>query len=124
MFLDVSDDKSGLMMKKEEKRRFPRIGMKKPVHFQFLDPSQYGDSLSGDISEGGLRLRVNEFIALGEILQLEFQLKSMQMIVLTAKVVWVNKLRFTDQYEIGVEFIEGNEDVVRQKQIEEFVGAV
>lgn len=87
-----------------DKRAFKRVRLSEPVRFEFRNPAHYGGCLSADISEGGVRLRVNEFIALGEEISVNIQLSPKKMVEGVGKVVWVQKMPYADQYQIGLEF--------------------
>ena len=97
--MNVFDQKS-----QEDKRSFSRIKLSEPVRFEFKDPGHFGGCLSCDISEGGVRLRVNEFIALGTELSVNISLPSNRVVECVGKVVWVQKLPYVDQYQVGIEF--------------------
>ena len=90
---------------KEEKRRFSRIIFKQPVQFQLKDPIQLGGSLSFDLSEGGVRIRLNDFIPLAAELTIQIQLTIEQTVDCVGRVVWVRKVPFSDSYHAGLEFI-------------------
>lgn len=90
---------------KEEKRRFARVTFKQPVQFQLKDPVQLGGSLSFDLSEGGVRIRLNDFIPLAAELPLQIQLTIEQAVDCVGRVVWVRKVPFSDSYHVGLEFI-------------------
>ena len=87
-----------------DKRAFKRVRLSEPVRFEFKNPTHYGGCLSADISEGGVRLRVNEFIALGEEISVNIQLSPKKMVEGVGKVVWVQKMPYADQYQVGLEF--------------------
>ena len=91
---------------KEEKRRFVRITFKQPVQFQWKDPVPLGGSLSFDLSEGGIRIRLNDFIPLAAELPLQIQLAIEQAVDCIGRVVWIRKVPSSDSYHAGLEFIE------------------
>lgn len=104
---------------KEEKRRFPRVTFKQPVQFQLKDPLQTGGSLSFDLSEGGIRIRLNDFIPLMAEVSLQIQLSIEQIVDCAGRVVWVRKVPFSDSYHAGLEFaatesLEGVREKIRQ----------
>jgi len=63
-------------------------------------------SLSGDISEGGLRLSVQEFIPLNTIVRLNIHVSdSARVLPAQGRVVWVREVPQSDRYDVGIEFI-------------------
>ena len=107
--------------KADERREFKRASLKEPVRFEFKDPQHFGGCVSGDISAGGIRLRVYDFIPLGTELTLEVQLSSNRMVSCEGQVVWVEKIAFGDDYRIGLKFV--NTPALREAQelIQHFV---
>jgi len=87
-----------------ERRRFTRKRLDEPVRFEFKDPGRYGGCLSADISQGGIRINFNEFVPLGTDLYLKVQISPEKVVDCVGKVVWVEKHRFLDRYQVGVEF--------------------
>ena len=104
-----------------DKRNFERVRFDLPVRVQFKDPSQFSGSLSCDLSEGGIRLQMNEFIPLGTELTLTIQLADERMIECPCRVVWVQKNRFADEYQAGLEFTETDSTPGSQKRIHAFL---
>jgi Tfp pilus assembly protein PilZ len=87
-----------------ERRYFHRVRHAQPVQFRFMDPSMYGGCLSCDLSEGGIRVRFNDFIPLGTELALQIKLADDNFVDCSGRVVWVQKNRFGDSYQAGLEF--------------------
>ena len=88
------------------RRKFNRTLLNESVRYQFKDPAQFGGSKACDISDGGIRININSFIPLNTELALEVQLPSKEVIKRVGKVVWVEKFRFSDRYQAGIEFEE------------------
>lgn len=89
-----------------QKRMTRRIRLAEPVRFQFKDPEHYGASLSCDVSEGGLKINLNQFIPLNEELDLSICLDDEKTIDCRAKVVWIEQLRYSERFRAGLEFIQ------------------
>ncbi len=87
-----------------ERRQFSRIRLDEPVRYQLKDPTQFGGCLSCDIGAGGIRISVNDFIPLNTELALQVHLSSKRVVDRKGRVVWVEKFRFADRYQAGVEF--------------------
>ncbi|MBI3602183.1 MAG: PilZ domain-containing protein [Candidatus Omnitrophica bacterium] len=91
----------------ENRRQFVRIPFYEPVGYQRQEASTLEGSLARDISQGGVKLRVNEFIALNTILELQIQLPGqIQLMKAHAKVVWARELPYRDDgWQVGLELI-------------------
>jgi len=104
-----------------EKRNFLRFRLAQPVRVQFKDPAQFSGSLSCDLSEGGVRLQMNDFIPLGTELTLTIQLEDDRIVECPCRVVWVQKNRFADRYQAGLEFVETDSMPDSQRRIHTFL---
>ncbi len=107
--------------KEEEKRNFQRVNRTQPVRFQLKDPSQFGGSLSCDLSEGGIRVHLNDFMPLNTELTLAIQLADESMVECPCRVAWVKKNRFSDRYQAGLEFVEADSMLDSQRKIHGFL---
>ena len=88
-----------------EKRQFSRFPFRQPVFINRGEWEAEEGSLSGDISEGGIRLSVNEFIPVGKILTLEVSLPDeSKMTPVNGHVVWTSFLPYSERYQIGIQF--------------------
>lgn len=103
----------------EEKRRYPRFNSHLPVRFQLKDsPSKFGHALSRDISEGGMRLILNEFFRPKTEVLLEMIVLG-RIINPSAKVVWAQRISHSDNYQIGLEFLEM--DRIEREKLKNYV---
>ena len=94
-----------LIEEPKEKRQFTRFAFRQPVLINRGEWEAEEGSLSGDVSEGGMRLNVNEFTPVGTVLTLEvFLPKEAQIPQLTGRVVWTAMLPYSDRYQIGIQF--------------------
>jgi len=89
----------------EEKRRFPRIRLKAPVRFQVRGQPEFDNSLTQDISVGGMCFTNEKFIAPQTNLMLEISIFS-RLLNPVGRVAWVNPIGHSNRYRLGVEFIE------------------
>jgi c-di-GMP-binding flagellar brake protein YcgR len=103
----------------EERRRYFRVNTHLPVRYQLKGhPTKFGHTLSRDISEGGIRLLLNEFLPPKTEVLLE-------MIVLgkivdpLARVVWSQRIPHSDDYQIGLEFSEIDE--IEREKLREYI---
>ncbi len=104
----------------EEKRQLKRIDFNQAVSYQFKDLNLGVGSVGCDISESGIRLHVNDFVALGKELLLNIQLQPGKLIECCAKVVWVTKDSFSEKYQIGLEFSATDSIYNVRKKIHDF----
>jgi hypothetical protein len=105
------------MDNRRQHARFPFSG---PLEYQKNESSPSQGSVAGDISQGGFKLKVNEFLPLGTILEVKIQLPGrLQVIPAHAKVVWVKEIPFRDDgWEVGLELIAKE----ASSAIREFIG--
>jgi len=93
----------------EDKREFPRFLFSGPVEYAQPELTVNG-SVAGNISIGGISLRVQEFVPVGVILELQIRLdQSPKVIWAKAQVVRVREVLSDDCYEIGLKFIPDEE---------------
>ncbi len=88
-----------------ERRKFVRIPEHAEISYEIKPDSKTGSFLTRDISQGGIRFFVHEFIPEKTVLKIRLTLKkiffSFEAFV---KVMWITEDAFNDRYEIGVEF--------------------
>lgn len=91
-----------------DKRKFSRIPFKRTVKYR-LDINQEPIAESSqDLGLGGLRIRSNEFIPVGQILEVGVQLvDSGEVVRLPARVKWVRYNPYSESYQLGLEFEQG-----------------
>ena len=99
-----------------ERRRFPRLITSADVEYTILEkkPLQEKDTVSKNISAGGICLIVYEKIEPGSILDLKIRLEDINYVALVkGRVVWNSYFTFDAdkkaRYDLGIEFIEINE---------------
>ena len=93
----------------EERRQYVRVGLSTLVSYTVIAmPEKHKESVSGDISGGGMRLPLKEELSTDTVLELKLELlKKKKNILLKAVVVWVRP-RINDKeypYEVGIEFL-------------------
>jgi len=92
----------------QDRRKSPRLYSRIPI--QYKDVKQYytvfKGTLAKNIGENGLRVISNEFIPISTNLILDIFLHSIGQIRAICRVVWIEKIRYIEQYDIGMEFIE------------------
>ena len=91
--------------KTAEKRRFPRITLRVPVTFRIRGKPKHLATLSRNISEGGMGLFTDQFLAPDTLLNLEFSVLR-RFFSLYAKTKWIASVPGSDRYHFGLEFLE------------------
>lgn len=95
-----------------EKRRTPRVNIKVPLRYQIRGKPEFNNAISADISSGGISFVNNKFVAPNNYLNIEISFFA-QVINTAAKVIRADSLPHSDNYRLGVEFLELD---YRQKQ--------
>lgn len=92
-----------------ERRKYIRVGKSLLVSYTVIDAAEgYRETVTRNISGGGIRLPLKEKLAIGTLLKLELELlKEKKRIQLEAKVIWIrpNPEDKGFPYEAGIEFI-------------------
>lgn len=89
----------------KEKRRFPRIPLRIPLHYQVRGTPKFNNTIINDISLGGLSFTNNEFIAPNTALTFELDILS-RVLKPIGRVSWSSPLPHSDRSRLGVEFLE------------------
>jgi len=90
-----------------EKRKYQRFDSRIPVQYKRMQTNTavFRGGLMKDISEGGARMSVYEFLSRDLKLLVEASLLTgVSPIRGTCRVAWVRKSAFGEQYDIGVKF--------------------
>ena len=88
-----------------DKRQAPRLEMHLPVTYKFISNPDYAKTVTRDISKTGLKVITEGFMAPFTNVALQINLFS-KMLSPTAKVVWSERIPYTDRYYSGLEFNE------------------
>jgi len=105
----------------ENKRVFPRFSFSEPVAYTKPNITVNG-SIAGNISLGGISLRVQEFVAMGSVLELQIRLEHAPTVIWAkAQVVRIREVMAEDCYEIGLQFIQ---DEQCTKAINEYINKI
>jgi c-di-GMP-binding flagellar brake protein YcgR len=101
-----------------ERRKYKRLTTHVPVHFRVKTTNKFGNTLSCDISAGGIKVMLENFVAPQTDFMLEFTLADFfQIISAVGRVVWTKKMPHSERYELGIEFKEiplRNKDSINQ----------
>lgn len=97
----------------KERRKFPRINARIPLQFRDIQRpiETYAGSLTKDISENGVRFSSSEFLSIFTRLLLEISVPSFSRpIKAISKVAWIQKAPRSNQYNVGLQFMDMTED--------------
>ncbi len=105
-----------------ERRQNPRINTTMSIQYKGI--RQASDSVMGaiarDISSGGIRVLLNEFVSVFTRLVVEVAIPSNpKLIRVISKVAWIQKRPHGEQYEVGMQFLDMAEE--DRRDIAEFV---
>ncbi|MBN2831486.1 MAG: PilZ domain-containing protein [Candidatus Omnitrophica bacterium] len=92
-------------MQREEKRRFRRIDLHTPVRYQIRGESDFDNTVSDNISAGGLAFNSLKFIPPSTAVMLEIGLLC-RMLHPIGRVSWCQPLPHSNRNRLGVEFVE------------------
>ena len=113
------DDKAKNTVPLLGKREHPRMRYPIPIRFG-AEANRSQDSLLKDIGAGGLRLLSREFLPVDSKVKLEFFLTpASEALLAVGKVVWIQKVPYSYQHEVGIQFLDISE--ANRKRIRHFV---
>ncbi len=90
--------------KEDERRAFRRFSFKEPVEFLTKEETASIGSLSSDLSEGGVRIRLFKFVPVQSQITLYISLDPQKTVECEGRVVWIEEVPFSEHYQAGVEF--------------------
>ncbi len=97
------------VLKKRESRRFPRVSVKFPTRYKMRRGGFYASALTKDLSICGAQLNADRFFPKGVNFNLELNILS-RIINPVGTVVWSRSLPHSDEYRMGIDFIEINSE--------------
>lgn len=89
----------------EEKRNFPRLRSRIPLRYQIRGTPEFADTVSDDISTGGISFIDKKFVTPKALVMLEMNLLS-RILKSAGRVAWASPLPHSDRYRLGIEFLE------------------
>ena len=105
----------------KERRRFKRCVSSEPVQFEWKESGQTDGTVAYDLSSGGIRLNFYHFVPLNTQLRLHIRLSPESAVECWGRVVWIERLRHMERYQIGVEFLDLEENIVSRQRIDQFI---
>ena len=103
-------------MNESDRRQYSRVRFSEPVQFSPALSTHRSGTVGLDISEGGIRMYVHDFISPGTEVGLTIQIEPENYVDCIGDIVWVQKTRYSDRYEAGIRFDE-NKTVVNHKEL-------
>jgi len=94
-----------MVIKLEEKRRFPRIDFRTPIRYQIRGTSEFDNAISDNISIGGISFINSKFIAPVTPVMLEINVLS-RILRPIGKIAWSSPLPHSNRNRLGIEFLE------------------
>ena len=103
-----------------EQRRNLRLKEDLPLHYELWSGSKYGNCLTQDISEGGARIVLDNFIPRLSRIALKINLTPSKLIEINGEVKWAQRLSHSYRYQTGVEF--KNIGIDTKRKIQKLIG--
>lgn len=88
----------------EEKRQNIRLNLGLPLRYQIRGSQEFGNTITKNISDGGLSFIVDRFIKPQTHIMLDVNILSRNISSL-GTVRWAGNLPHSDRYQLGLEFI-------------------
>lgn len=89
----------------KEKRNFTRVGLRAPIRYQIMGQPQFDNTISKDISLGGISFTSNSFIPLETPVMLEVNILS-KVLKAIGKIAWAQPIPHSYRNIMGLEFVE------------------
>ena len=91
----------------EERRKYIRIPERSHISYKIITGKKADEYITRDISKGGIRFLVHDFIPKDSILKIKLTLyKTSVTFEAVVRTIWIKQIPYSDQYEIGVQFID------------------
>jgi c-di-GMP-binding flagellar brake protein YcgR len=96
----------------DNRRQFPRFEFDKPVQYQPKEGADSCGALASDISLGGIKITINEFVPLGSVLELGIHIAELgRQVMIKSKVVWIRENTYSERFDIGLEFVRDEQTI-------------
>ena len=90
-----------------ERRKFVRVPESSHISYRIMPNVKTGEYLTKDISQGGIRFLIHDFVAKNSFLKIRLTLQNITFsFEALVKVVWVVEDSRSEKYEVGVEFVD------------------
>ena len=104
-----------------ERREFKRFRLAQPVQCRLNDLEPEQGALSCDISRGGIRLNINNFLPLNTEISLQINLSPARVVECRGRVLWIQRIPFSERYQAGLEFIQEEDFVYTGQKIQDWI---
>ncbi len=105
----------------QEQRRFKRADFRQPYQLDSERGQLIGACVACDLSAGGVRLRGEQFVPLHSRIRVKFAVEDGQPLILEGRVVWVQRVPHSEEYQIGVEFDESDTNMYPRSRIYRYI---
>jgi c-di-GMP-binding flagellar brake protein YcgR len=109
----------------DEKRLFRRVAYREPVEYRineiFKAEKNLGGSIAYDLSEAGVRLQVDDFIAPQTTMNVNLRLKPERTFGLEARVIWAQRVPHSENYQLGLQFTDISANIQPQKELHRYL---
>jgi len=104
-----------------EKRLSRRLKVSLPITLQSLSPNKYfGETITRDISATGLRINMDNFSTPQSNFLVRLRIPEVNKVIeAMARVVWSQRIPYSDKYQTGLQFYEINS--IFKNWLEEYV---
>ncbi len=102
----------------KEKRQNKRVELHLPIKYRIMTNNQFNNALSLDVSNKGLRIATEDFMPTLSDIFVQLNLFSM-VIELIARVIWSKRVRYSDKFQFGLEFLEV--DLTKRRYLEDYL---
>ena len=107
----------------DNKRTSTRARFTDPVQYEELEINVAGGSVGFDISEGGIRIKFNEYVPVGTVVTLYIHFKE-AIIQCSGRIRWMKKYPYSDHYQAGLQFESGDNFFDSRKRINRYVQGI
>ncbi len=104
----------------EEKRKCERCNIRAPVHYALKGYHKFGNTVTKDISEDGMGVVLDQFVAPATDIFLELNISS-RVVSALGKVMWVQQLPSSYRYRAGIKF--SDLDDLEQKELSQYLNS-
>ncbi len=97
----------------QERRQSVRVECEIPSSVRDLDspsPNRIKEAVIRNLSRGGLRLRMDEFVPIQDRLALYFSLPNHHTVEVHISLAWVVEIPHINKYEMGARFVEMSQE--------------
>ena len=105
----------------DDRRRAQRLKAKLTAHYELKAEKKYGNLLTQDISEGGIRMLSDGFIPRLSKVAVQLNLTPHKLVELNGEIRWSQRAAYSNYYQTGLEFRDVSPDIKRS--ISEYVAA-